>query len=168
MGQCWDQSPWGQDSCVEFCRCEDRCLRCFAKNCAGFRPQCPVAWFRTAAHDAKHEKCWALLLATLNTWQRIWRECDGNMQGCWKLSHLCPMFNVHGPPASLRIGQSELLVACGQSCARDQNMWTCLCGILRIPVDSCEEQTRSTATLLLSLGGLGRPHIGPVGQMHFQ
>ena len=37
----------------------------------------------------------------------------------------------------------------------DQNMWKCLRAILRIPVDSCEEQTRSTATLPLSLGGLG-------------
>ena len=41
------------------------------------------------------------------------------------------------------------------ACVHDQNLWKCLCAILRIPVDSCEEQTRNTATLPLSLGGLG-------------
>ena len=37
----------------------------------------------------------------------------------------------------------------------DHNLWKCLCAILRVPVDGCGEPARNTATLPLSLGGLG-------------
>ena len=37
----------------------------------------------------------------------------------------------------------------------DRNLWKCLCAILRVSVDGCGEPARSTATLPLSLGGLG-------------
>ena len=34
-------------------------------------------------------------------------------------------------------------------------MWGCLCSILELPVDQCDEGVRHTAALLLVLGGLG-------------
>ena len=43
-----------------------------------------------------HHQSTALCLKHVTTWQRIQRECDGNMQGCWKPSHLFLMFNVTG------------------------------------------------------------------------
>ena len=39
--------------------------------------------------------------------------------------------------------------------SHDQGLWRCLCAILEVLVDTCDVVTRATATLPLSLGGLG-------------
>ena len=39
--------------------------------------------------------------------------------------------------------------------SHDQGLWRCLCAIVVVPSETCDVLTRGTATLPLSLGGLG-------------
>ena len=53
----------------------------------------------------------------------------------------------------LRVVRPGLVESFAES--HDQGLWRCLCAILEVPEDTCHLVTRATATLPLSLGGLG-------------
>ena len=156
MGPCWDQSPWRQDSCV---------------NSAGVKPDVCDALQRIAQASDPSARVWRgselpptmqgmkVLGTPLGHREYVATYLDGmrpeipsvpDVQCAWLLLLHCASARAN---YLLRVVRPVWVQSF--ACAHDQNMWKCLRAILRIPVGSCEEQARSTATLPLSLGGLG-------------
>ena len=73
-----------------------------------------------------------------------------DVQSAWLLLLHCASARVN---YQLRVVRQELVNSFAES--HDQGLWRCLCAILGVPAETCDGLTRATATLPLSLGGLG-------------
>ena len=73
-----------------------------------------------------------------------------DVQSAWLLLLHCASARAN---YQLRVVRPELVNSFAES--HDQGFWRCLCAIVGVPSDTCDVLTRATATLPLSLGGLG-------------
>ena len=69
-----------------------------------------------------------------------------DVQSAWVLLLHCKI-------VQLRVVGPELVNSFAE--IHDQRLWRCLCAIVGVPSETCDGLTRATATLPLSLGGLG-------------
>ena len=73
-----------------------------------------------------------------------------DVQSAWLLLFHCASARAN---YQLRVVRPELVNSFAES--HDQGLWRCLCAIVGVPAETCDGLTRATATLPLSLGGLG-------------
>ena len=73
-----------------------------------------------------------------------------DVQSAWLLLLHCASARAN---YQLRVVRPELVNSFAES--HDQGLWRCLCAIVGVPAETCDGLTRATATLPLSLGGLG-------------
>ena len=112
---------------------------------------------------SKGSRSWAHRWVAMITSVGCWRKFRRSNRFCWTpspKSQTCSqawllLFHCAAARAScqLKIARPGLVESFEKS--HHQGLWRCLCAILEVPVDTCDVVTRVTATLPLSLGGLG-------------